>query len=302
MIDHRGEVLPRHQGRLHGRWFPALVVAFAMALSGIVVAVSASAQETVEYFRQNCVSCHTIGGGRLVGPDLENVAARQEREWLVQFVVDPMGFLDRGDAYALKLKQEAGGALMPPIAGMTTARAEALLDLIAAESALPESEFAGLDIGDEPFSARDIERGRQLFEGHTRLANGGPPCNACHTTGSLGGLGGGRLGPDLTRVYERLLGRKALASWLLAPATQVMRPVYADNRLKNEEILPLVAFLEDEARHGTESTGTVQITFLLLGLAGAALGFVAADGLWRGRFRNVRETLVKGKALVKGKV
>jgi mono/diheme cytochrome c family protein len=190
---------------------------------------------------------------------------------------------------------------MPPIAGMTRARAATLLDLITAESALPESEFAGLDIGDEPFSALDIERGRQLFEGRTGLANGGPPCLSCHTSGSLGGLGGGRLGPDLTRVYERLQGRKALASWLLAPATQMMRPVYANSRLKNEEILPLVAFLEDEARRGTEGRGsedpgTIQITFLLLGLAGAALGFVAADGIWRGRFRDVRKPLVRGKA------
>lgn len=271
-----------------------LVVAVVLAWTASTAPTMA--QPPTDDFRQNCISCHTIGGGRLVGPDLKNVSARQEREWLVQFVLDPTGVLGRGDPYALKLKQEAGGAVMPPVAGMTRPRAEAMLDLIAAESALPESEFAGLDIGDEPFSAFDIARGRQLFSGHRALANGGPACQGCHTSGSLGGLGGGRLGPDLTRVYERLQGRKALASWLLAPATQVMRPIYAERRLTNDDILPLVAFLEEEAQRGTEDRGTGRITFLLLGLVGAAFAFVLADGIWRGRFRAVREPLVKGKA------
>lgn len=253
------------------------------------------AQETADYFRQNCVSCHTIGGGRLVGPDLKDVSARQDREWLIQFIVGPKAVLDSGDPYALQLRQEAGGALMPNIAGMTRAKAEALLSLIDSESALEESEFAGLDIGDEPFTAMDIERGRQLFLGISPFANAGPPCLSCHTVGGLGGLSGGRLGPDLTRVYERLQGRKNLASWLLAPATEVMRPVYASRRLSNEEIVPLVAFLEDQARQGTEDPGTSQLTFLLLGLAGAAIAFIAADGIWRRRFRAVRGPLVRGE-------
>ncbi|MBI4607901.1 MAG: cytochrome c [Candidatus Rokubacteria bacterium] len=32
-------------------------------------------------FQEKCVSCHTIGGGRLVGPDLQGVTARRDREW-----------------------------------------------------------------------------------------------------------------------------------------------------------------------------------------------------------------------------
>ncbi len=275
------------------RWHRVLSV--SLMLIWAVGSTSVLAQETFDYFRQNCVSCHTIGGGRLVGPDLKNVTTRQDREWLIQFILNPKAALDGGDPYALKLKEEAGGALMPAIASMSRAQAEALVDLIEAESALDESELAGLDIGDEPFTPADIERGRQLFLGVTRFANNGPACISCHTADALGGLGGGRLGPDLTRVYERLQGRKNLASWLLAPATEVMRPVYASKRLSNEEILPLVAFLEDQARQGTEDPGTAQMTFLLLGLAGAAIGFIAADGIWRRRFRAVRRPLVRGE-------
>jgi cytochrome c2 len=35
--------------------------------------------EAVGFFRQNCTSCHTIGGGRLTGPDLKNVTRQKDR-------------------------------------------------------------------------------------------------------------------------------------------------------------------------------------------------------------------------------
>lgn len=264
-------------------------------LTGLLLFPQTSgAQEAIGTFRQSCMSCHTVGGGRLVGPDLKNVEERKDRAWLVGFIMDPKGVLDSGDPYALKLKDDAAGVVMPPIVGMTRERAEAILDLIAAESQLEESQFAGLDIGDEPFTLADIERGRAIFRGDRRLENGGPPCLSCHTAAGLGGLGGGRLGPDLSRVFERLQGRKNLASWLLAPATETMQPIYAKASLTNEEILPLVAFLEDEARVGKEDTTTAQVIFLLLGLAGAVLSFVVADSLWSGRLRGVRRPLVRG--------
>ena len=266
-----------------------------MALAGLWLFPGASgAQEAVTTFRQSCMSCHTIGGGRLVGPDLENVEERQNREWLIGFILDPKGVLASGDPYALGLRDDAGGVVMPPTVGLTRERAEAILDLIIAESQMEASQFAGLDIGDEPFTEADIQLGRAIFRGDVRLENGGPTCLSCHTVEGIGGLGGGRLGPDLSRVFERLQGRKNLASWLLAPATETMQPVYVKASLTNEEILPLVAFLEDEARTGKEDTTTAQVIFLILGLAGAVLGFVFADSIWRGRLRGVRRPLVRG--------
>ena len=43
------------------------------------------AQDTAAFFKQNCTSCHTIGGGRLTGPDLKDVTTRKDRAWFVQF-------------------------------------------------------------------------------------------------------------------------------------------------------------------------------------------------------------------------
>lgn len=274
------------------------VLVMLASLAGTTLAgpVGAAAQDATAFFRQNCASCHTIGGGRLVGPDLKNVTQRQEEAWLVDFIVNPQGLLAADDPYALQLKQEAGGAVMPRISTMTPELARRLLDLIQEESQLAESQFKGIDIGDEPFTAADIALGRSYFTGARRLEKGGPSCLSCHTSGGLGGLGGGRLGPDLTQAYERLQGRKNLVAWLQAPATETMRPIYINAPMTQEEIVSLVAYLEDEALHGRPDSGHGQLSFLLLGLGGCVAGFVVADVVWRRRFRGVRRALVRGNS------
>ena len=39
-----------------------------------------------QIFQATCFACHTIGGGRLVGPDLAGVHERLSQEWLESFV------------------------------------------------------------------------------------------------------------------------------------------------------------------------------------------------------------------------
>lgn len=250
------------------------------------------AQDAADFFRQNCVSCHTVGGGRLTGPDLKGVTLRQDRAWLVQYLQNPQAMMDKGDSYALKLQQEARGVVMPAIAGMTPARAEALLDMLEAESKLPKSQFAGLQMSARPFTPEDVALGRRFFLGDRHLANAGPPCISCHTLRGLGGLGGGRLGPDLTRVYERLQGRKNVGAWLFAPATPTMGSVFKNHALRPEEIMPLVAFLEDAVRRGGQDDSAALLNFFLAGLGGAGATLVVCDAVWKNRFRSVRRMLV----------
>ncbi len=257
------------------------------------MATLAGAQDAADFFRQNCISCHTVGGGRLTGPDLKNVTQRKEREWLIEFLQSPQAMMDKGDAYALKLQQEARGVVMPNIAGMTKDRARALLAMLDAESQLAKSQFAGMQISDRPFTAYDVQQGRAIFLGDRRLVNGGPACISCHTVKATGALGGGRLGPDLTRVYERLQGRKMMAAWLFAPATPTMGSVFKRHALKPEEILPIVAFAEDAARRGGQDDSPARMNFLLLGLAGALAGLAVMDFGWKRRFRSVRRALVE---------
>jgi len=254
---------------------------------------SALGQDTPDYFRQNCISCHTIGGGRLTGPDLKDVTKRQNREWLTNFLLNPRAVIDSGDPYAKKIFEEARNVPMPTPPGITPERAANLLDLIEAESLLEESQFKGLQISTDPFTDLDRARGRDVFRGTQRLEAGGSACISCHSMYGLPALGGGRLGPDLTNVYERLKGRAALSAWLMAPGTETMQPIFKNHPLTAEEIQSLVAYFESTTAEPPADSSRGQVTFLLSGLAGAIVGVFFLDAMWKGRFQSVRRTLVE---------
>lgn len=282
--------------RQFGAWWKPL----GLAMLFVWAPTSAHAQDAAAYFKQNCVSCHTIGGGRLTGPDLKDVTARRDHAWLLRYIPDPKAMIDAGDPAATQLFQEARGVLMPSLPGLTPTMVDDIISLIEAESKLEKSQFVGLQISDRPFTPQDIERGRAMVRGDVALMHGGPSCVSCHTVRGVGALGGGRLGPDLTKVYERLQGRKALSVWLSAPATSTMQAVFRDTPLEAEEIVPMVAYLEHAAQQGGEDTGFGRVTFLLLGLGGAVALLAGMDGAWRNRFRAVRGPLVDDAGFGRG--
>lgn len=41
------------------------------------------------FTNKGCIACHTIGGGKLSGPDLLGVTKRREEEWLKQWLKNP---------------------------------------------------------------------------------------------------------------------------------------------------------------------------------------------------------------------
>ena len=79
------------------------MVGLAVALVAAGASAQAPSEEAYEYFSLNCKSCHTIGGGKLTGPDLKGVMDRADREWLVEFIQHPKAVIDSGDAYAATL-------------------------------------------------------------------------------------------------------------------------------------------------------------------------------------------------------
>jgi len=251
------------------------------------------AQVPADYFRQNCTVCHTVGKGRLIGPDLEGVTKRKDRTWLIKFLQSPQAMIDSGDPYAAQLLKDANGIAMPNVAGMTPDMANALLDLIEGAPSPAKSELTGVAIDDRPFTPNDIVIGEQIFLGERQLTNGGPACVSCHTLGPMSGLGGGRLGPDLTRVFDRLGGRKGLGAWLSAPPTQTMQSVFRNHALQPEEILPLLAVIDDASK-GNQPSGKSSIAkFVLVGFGGMLVGLALLQVAWRGRFRSVRRTIVR---------
>lgn len=266
-------------------------VLVAAAASGAPALASAQVQVASAYFQQNCAACHTVGGGALVGPDLKGVTERRDREWIVRFILDPQGVVNTGDPTAKALVSAAGGLVMPKPAGITRPTAEALIDLISGQAGQVAPSLAGPPITTRTFTPADVAHGRQLFEGTAALQNGGPACLSCHHVTSVGALGGGRLGPDLTAAFERLKGRQGLGMWLSAPATTTMKSLFAARAFTPAEIEALLAFFEDAAKQPPAAAGP-SLTFLLAGAAGAVLGLTVLGWVWRGRFRAVRQRLV----------
>ncbi|MBI4446644.1 MAG: c-type cytochrome [Acidobacteria bacterium] len=249
-------------------------------------------QEPAQIFKEKCASCHSIGAGRLVGPDLKDVASRQKREWLVEFIVDPKKKISGGDPYAQKLVSESRGVIMPSL-NIESKTAEKLLDYIGEQSRSGSPQGGVGSAVMKPFSGSDVERGRLLFIGAITLANGASACVSCHGAAQAPLLGGGQLGPDLTRVFERLGGRQGLSAWLTAPATPTMSSVFKNRGLTEEEINSLVAYLEDRAKTGREEDPSVAtLNFFLLGLGGTVTALVLFETAWRKRFRGVRRALV----------
>ena len=41
------------------------------------------------FLRSGCLSCHTVGRGRLIGPDLAGVLKRRTHDWLRRWLQDP---------------------------------------------------------------------------------------------------------------------------------------------------------------------------------------------------------------------
>lgn len=267
--------------------FRISVLLFAFSWS-----VPLAAQDAATFFRANCYSCHTIGGGRVTGPDLKGVLDRKERSWLTNFIQNPKAVIDAGDPYALGLMKEARNVIMPTVPGLNTSMAIALLDLIEEEGRLEESHFMGLQISDVPISDDEVLRGQMIFTGRTRLSSRGPACISCHSASNTGLLGGGRIGPDLTRVYERLGGRKALATWLLSPSTPTMGSVFRDRPLSQNEIPLISAFLEFHAKNSLEQAPATSASyFLLLGFCGLSLGLGCIGYAWRRRISRPHRAL-----------
>jgi mono/diheme cytochrome c family protein len=258
-------------------------------LAGIAIGAlpppAASAQDVAAFYEENCAACHTIGGGAQAGPDLKGVTARRDRAWLIRFLVDTGAFAS--DPAVVKMIEAAGGLEMPPTPGMTPALAEEILRLIERQSGEPAAEVAPTEPLPTP---ADAARGRGLFLGTSRLSNAGPACVACHDARSLAPRGG-RLGPDLAAAHQRLGGARGLTSWLGGMPTPMMRALYREAPLTEDEGRALAAFLASvDAREASPAAGLAGFVW---GGALAALAVVAIIGfVWSDRFRAVRRPML----------
>jgi len=144
-----------------------------LALVTLLIPQSAPAETPADFFKAKCVSCHTIGGGRLVGPDLKGVTERQDRAWLARFIVDPQTVLASGDAYAIKLREEARGVVMTTIPGIS-------MDQAKPGQGAPRSDRGGVGAREEPVRRSPDQRPavhRRRCPSRARSVSRSPPAH-----------------------------------------------------------------------------------------------------------------------------
>jgi mono/diheme cytochrome c family protein len=221
----------------------------------------------------------------LAGPDLQGVTTLRERDWLLRWLMTPDKMLAAGDPIAAPLLAEFNNIPMPNL-GLTESDAAALLAYLENPAAVAaETMVAG------SLPAGNVERGQTIFLGQQTLTNGGPPCMSCHSIGSNGMLGGGTLGPDLTRAAFKY-GDPGLAAALVSLPFPTMQGVFTAAPLTPQEAADLHAFLVDQDLHAAPQPADWR--FVVIGLVGSVGLLVAGHFTWRNRHGSgIRRALVE---------
>lgn len=275
------------------------VIAVSTFLGALVSATAAGAAAQgraaapdahADLFARKCGSCHTVGKGARVGPDLAGAVERRGRAWVERFIKAPSALLD-ADPAVRQMLAEFNGVRMPDL-GLAEAEVRGLVDLLERCSNEP-CDLAGKFVPVTTATPADFERGRLLFQGHLTLSGGALPCQSCHTVRGAGGpVAGGTLAKDLTHAYARL-GDQGLDAALKAPAFPVMNKIFGEHPLTTDEAFALRAFLWDSNRKQPATEDQLSLPLL------AALGTLGVLGLlnaaWARRLNGVRRPLVRGK-------
>lgn len=255
------------------------VVGFLVVVGMLFVSRMAVTQESGKsIFQTKCAACHTVGGGRLIGPDLKGVTTRRDPAWLKRWMREPDKMLSEGDPIATQLLQEFNNVPMPPL-GLSKADVEAVfLHLQSASegtaAALPPADTLAAITPDE------IALGRDLFQGKIRFANNGPSCISCHHVKNDAVIGGGILAKELTTVFSRM-GGDGVRAILGGPPYPVMQAAYKGMPFTNNEIRVLVGFLQHaDSEHAYQQPRDYGWGLFVAGVVGLVvlMGFYAVFG------------------------
>lgn len=139
-----GVTMDNRKNLWQGRLACALGLFFFAAL-WVFSAASISAQGNIgegvvqgkSTFGQSCSTCHTIGRGVLVGPDLQGVTARREEAWLRVQIKSPSVHRTQNDPIS-RSNFEKFGVRMPDL-GLTEQQVEAVIAYLKTAEPAPVS-------------------------------------------------------------------------------------------------------------------------------------------------------------------
>lgn len=251
-----------------------VIVFWLIALYGVT-------QDGGDLFKRNCAACHSIGGGRLVGPDLAGVTQKADKVWLTKFIKNSAEMIKSGDPAAVTIGKEYNNLLMPPFVGNDSELA-AIIRFIDSKGGTAQTAVADTFLN--AATIENIVRGKALFAGSTSFKGSGAACITCHSVHDAGGIGGS-LAKSLNLSYFMLKGQ-GIKAMLQSPPFPAMTNSYKNNPLNDQEIYDLAAYLKNVSSTMIKGQTTkVTFPFLLLGVGGWFVFMLLLFGLWRLRKR-----------------
>jgi mono/diheme cytochrome c family protein len=248
---------------------------FTLFLILAAIGSSLMAQNNGEnLFKSTCAACHTIGGGRLIGPDLSSVSERTDQEWLIRFIRSSQQLIKEGDSLAGALFQEYNRIPMPDN-DFTDEQILSIIEYIGK----PDSEPSGEEVAEKEqtttadsikpitYTTDLVKEGLALFYGFKDFSNGSILCVSCHSIQDESIIGGGNMSLDLTKSYSKL-GPAGINAILANPPFPVMKIAMRNKKLTDNESLAIVAMLQytDERSKQKSQHSTDGLIFAIFGL------------------------------------
>ncbi len=98
---------------LLGRLQKRSLISFEAKRSYAMASRLPNAREGEDLFRSRCSTCHTIGQGDKLGPDLLGVVSNRDHDWLIRWLKEPDVMLKEKDPLALDLYHRYNQVPMP---------------------------------------------------------------------------------------------------------------------------------------------------------------------------------------------
>jgi len=242
-------------------------------------------------FMSVCRACHTIGQGKLVGPELVNIQDRAKEDWLIKWIKSSQSLVKSGDKAAVKIFNEY--KIPMPDNSLSDAQIKDVLNYIKSKSPQTKNttvtKSASFDIqNSKGFNFNEAGKdefntGWDYFTGRKRFASGGPACISCHNVVKDDLINGGLLAVDLTSAFSRLKV-SGVNSIISSPPFPIMKTAFKDKPLTKDERYYLLAFL----KHSDFVAKSLQpenhnVRFLSTGIVGVIFLFGIFGLVWFNR-------------------
>jgi cytochrome c551/c552 len=257
-------------------------------LTGLLIQ-QVTAQDGAALYK-TCAACHTIGGGKTVGPDLKGITKRRTNDWLVQFIQSSGKLIKAGDPDAVAVFKQFNNIPMPDNA-LTVDQVNKILahiDGSAGGAAIDPKQAALQHKVDSMLKANsplDILAGKELFNGERRFENGGASCTSCHNATYNNSGKGGILAKDLTKAYSRLGGFAGIKGIIASAPFPSMLATYKNHPVTEIENAQIQLFLKNTDEQNPVQPVVEKSWFLYAAMVVGLFILLAITGLWFRRKR-----------------